>query len=154
MSTEQTSEISSSSYEDTLTIAATIGSRLRGGEVIELTSDVGGGKTAFVKGLARGAGSQDDVSSPSFTLSNQYRTDDFVIYHFDFYRLNEPGIMRSELAEIIGDEKAVVVVEWANIVEDVLPAEHVRIIIRASGEQERQFQITCPANVDYLFGNT
>src|SRR5205807_2663685 len=118
MSTEPTWQTDSTSADDTLAIAVLIGSKLKGGEVIELVSDLGGGKTTFVKGLAKGLGSQDEVHSPSFTLSNEYRAGGLKIYHFDFYRLNEPGIMRQELAEAIADLSGVMVVEWPEIVED------------------------------------
>jgi tRNA threonylcarbamoyladenosine biosynthesis protein TsaE len=145
---------STDSLEDTIGFAADIGRKLRGGEVIELVSDLGGGKTAFVRGLAQGAGSHDGVRSPSFTLSNQYRADKLTIYHFDFYRLKEPGIMRDELAELINDPEAVVVVEWADIVEDVLPTERLTASIRVTGENDREFTLTFPINMKYLFPNT
>jgi tRNA threonylcarbamoyladenosine biosynthesis protein TsaE len=127
-----------------------MGERLRGGEVIELVSDVGGGKTTFVKSLAKGFGSNDTVASPSFTLSREYRAGDKTMYHFDFYRLNDPGIVANELAEVVGDDHAVVVVEWADIVENVLPAEHVTIRIRNTGETDREFEIFHPASLAYL----
>jgi tRNA threonylcarbamoyladenosine biosynthesis protein TsaE len=123
---------------------------LRGGETIELISDLGGGKTAFVRGLVQGAGSTDRVSSPSFTLRNEYKTSKFTIYHFDFYRLTEPGIMQEELAETLADHKAVTVVEWADIVEKVLPAERLTITITATGEHSRQLAFQYPASLSYL----
>lgn len=128
-----------------------IGSRLRGGEVIELVSDLGGGKTAFVRGLARGMGSEDHVHSPSFTIGNQYRAGNLTLHHFDFHRLNDAGIMRDELAEILIDPQAVVVVEWADLVEDVLPAEHLTIHIKATGETTRQLNFAYPSSLSYLF---
>jgi tRNA threonylcarbamoyladenosine biosynthesis protein TsaE len=127
-----------------------MGERLRGGEVIELVSDVGGGKTTFVKSLAKGFGSIDNVASPSFTLSREYRAGDKIMYHFDFYRLNDPGIVANELAEVVGDSRAVVVVEWADIVEDVLPAEHLTINIKSPGDTTREFEISYPESLAYL----
>jgi tRNA threonylcarbamoyladenosine biosynthesis protein TsaE len=123
---------------------------LRGGEVIELVSDLGGGKTTFVRGLARGMGSRDTVTSPSFTLSNHYSSDRLTLYHFDFYRLGEPGIMRDELAELLHDSKSVVVVEWADIVEDVLPADRLTIRINATGDESREFECEYPETLRYL----
>ena len=127
-----------------------IGSRLRGGETIELVSDLGGGKTAFVCGLAKGMGSDDMVRSPSFTLSNQYRARALTLYHFDFYRLDEPGIMRRELAEILEDPKAVVAVEWANAVTDVLPADRLTVRIKAISDTGRQLRLSYPKKLSYL----
>lgn len=117
---------------------------------MELVSDLGGGKTTFVRGLARGMGSGDKVSSPSFTLSNEYKADKLTMYHFDFYRLNEPGIMRDELAEAVADPQAVTVVEWADIVEDVLPVGKLTIRIKTTGESERELTFEYPENLKYL----
>jgi tRNA threonylcarbamoyladenosine biosynthesis protein TsaE len=127
-----------------------IGRKLHGGEVIELVSDLGGGKTAFVRGLAEGIGSRDPVRSPSFTLSNQYKAGGLTLHHFDFYRLKEPGIMRRELAEILEDPKAVVVIEWGDIVKNVLPANRLTIHIKATGETTRQFNFSCPNSLKHL----
>lgn len=131
-------------------MASQLGSRLRGGEIIELVSDLGGGKTTFVRGLAAGAGSSDRVSSPSFTLTNQYQAGELAIYHFDFYRLSEPGIMRDELAEVLADPKAVVVVEWADIVADVLPTNTLTIYITNTGETARHYQCKYAPELAYL----
>jgi tRNA threonylcarbamoyladenosine biosynthesis protein TsaE len=132
-----------------------IGHKLLGGEVVELVSDLGGGKTAFVSGLAKGMGSKDPVRSPSFTLSSQYKAGGLTLHHFDFYRLKEPGIMRNELAEVLEDPKAVVVIEWAGIVKKVLPAKHLTVRIKATGETSRQFNFSCPDSLKYLRpGNT
>lgn len=151
MSTEQIWEIESTSLENTLNIAEQIGQRLRGGEVIELVSDLGGGKTAFVKGLAKGMGSQDVVHSPSFTISNQYKAKDLVLHHFDFYRLSEPGIIKNELAEVMTDPKAVVAVEWANILVSVIPDQHITINIKVVAEEKRKFIFNYDAKFSYLF---
>jgi tRNA threonylcarbamoyladenosine biosynthesis protein TsaE len=128
---------------------------MRGGEVIELMSDLGGGKTTFVRGLATGLGSRDAVHSPSFTLTNQYQGKQLTLYHFDFYRLQEPGILRDELAEILTDPQAVVAVEWANIVDDVLPEERLSVKIDTTSETKRQFTFSYPPELAHLLkGNT
>lgn len=127
-----------------------IGRKLRGGEVIELISDVGGGKTTFVRGLARGMGSKDVVRSPSFTIGNQYKAGRLTLHHFDFYRLQEPGIMERELAEALQDPKAVVVIEWGGIAEAVLPPGRLSIRIKPTGETSRRFSFSCPNNLKYL----
>jgi tRNA threonylcarbamoyladenosine biosynthesis protein TsaE len=151
MSTVLTWQIVSTGLDVTLELGAQIGRKLRGGEVIELVSDLGGGKTAFVRGLAQGLGSKDTVRSPSFTLSNEYHAGKLTLYHFDFYRLKEPGIMRDELAEVLHDRRAVVAVEWPEIIEEVLPAEHLTIHIKATGENSRQFDFDYPEGLQYLF---
>lgn len=109
--------------------------------MIELVSDLGGGKTTFVRGLARGIGSDDPVSSPTFTINHMYKGTEVTLYHFDFYRLVEAGVMREELAEILQDPKGVTVVEWGGIVEDVLPTRKLVITITATGEESRHYQL-------------
>lgn len=150
MNTDMTWQIDSDSLEATEALGVSLGQRLRGHEVIELTSDLGGGKTALVRGLARGMGSQDTVASPSFTISRQYQAGPLTLYHFDFYRLNDPGIMANELAELLTDPQAVIAVEWGQLIEDVLPAKRLRINITASGDNQRHFDITYPAELVYL----
>lgn len=115
-----------------------------------MVSDLGGGKTTFTKGLARGIGSDESVHSPSFTIGNQYQGSKLTLYHFDFYRLREPGIMRDELAEAVGGQDAVVAVEWGDIVEDVLPAERLTVSIRITGEGSRQLDFKYPDSLAYL----
>lgn len=133
-----------------MALAAQIGAKLRGGETIELVSDLGGGKTAFVRGLASGLGSTDRVSSPSFTLTNQYKAGKLTLHHFDFYRLSEPGILKAELAEILADEQNIVVVEWADVVGDILPIDRLRITISVTGENGRILVFQYPARLAYL----
>ena len=138
-------QTSSTGSADTERLGELLGSRLQGGEVIELLSDLGGGKTTFVKGLVRGAGSQDRVASPTFTLSRIYKSPKFEIQHFDFYRLDEPGILEGQLAEVLnGDD--VVIIEWAKIVKGVLPTARLSIEFTsaAGSPDERIITIAYP----------
>ncbi len=123
---------------------------MRGGEVIELVSDLGGGKTTFVRGLARGMGSQDPVRSPSFTLSHQYRAPKLTLHHFDFYRLEDPGIMGQALAEVLNDPESSVAIEWAESAGVALPPERLTIQIKPTGEDSRQLTFTYPKKLNYL----
>jgi tRNA threonylcarbamoyladenosine biosynthesis protein TsaE len=127
-----------------------IGERLKGGEVVELVSDLGGGKTTFVRGLAKGAGSSDHVASPTFTISKVYKTPKFEIHHFDFYRLHEAGLMEHELQDLLGDQKVVIVVEWGEVVKHVLPEERLTIEISQTGNEEREFHMTAAPSLQYL----
>ncbi|MCA9325245.1 tRNA (adenosine(37)-N6)-threonylcarbamoyltransferase complex ATPase subunit type 1 TsaE [Candidatus Saccharibacteria bacterium] len=150
MSTDMTWQINSTSSEQTEALGHKIGSRLRGGEVFELRSDLGGGKTTFVRGLASGAGSQDAAGSPSFTVSRLYKTDTLDIHHYDFYRLPEAGLMLDEISEVMADQQAVVLIEWAGAVENVLPDERVIMQIQATGENDRLLTIDLPDKYSYL----
>lgn len=143
-------QISSTSSEITEQLGRAIGARLKGGEVIELKSDLGGGKTTFTRGLVAGANSSDDVASPTFTISRVYNTPSFTIHHFDFYRLQEPGIIAHELQEIIDDITVVIVVEWGDIVADVLPADRVTIEFVQSGDDNRDITINTSNKYAYL----
>lgn len=143
-------QLQSESSEATEEIGRKIGKLLKGGEIIELISDLGGGKTTFVRGLATGAGSKDKVSSPTFTLSKEYDTNKFKIIHYDFYRLQDPGLMHYEIAEVLSDPSSVLVVEWADIINDVLPEERMKIRITAQGESVRQLDIAVTKHNKYL----
>jgi tRNA threonylcarbamoyladenosine biosynthesis protein TsaE len=134
------------SSAETERLGRLLGQNLKGGEVIELRSDLGGGKTTFVRGLAAGAGSKANVTSPTFTLSRIYKTKNFDIHHFDFYRLEDPGILRDQLAESIGSHQVTTVIEWADIVQDVLSDDYVSIEFKptANDPDERQIIISYP----------
>lgn len=132
------------SAEETEALGATVGAHLKGGEVIELTSDLGGGKTTFVRGLAAAAGSTDRVASPTFTISKVYEAPRFEIHHFDFYRLHEAGLIRHELEDVLGDPKIVTIIEWSDVVAEVLPKDTIRIAIKTTGEHDREIVIDDP----------
>lgn len=137
------------SPEETEAIAQTIGKHLRGGEIIELNSDLGGGKTTFTRGLARGAGSKDVVSSPTFTISKVYEARKFQIHHFDFYRLQEVGLIAHELEDALNQPDRVTVLEWSDTVRDVLPAERIQVTLTHKGDYDRQIDISCPDSLKY-----
>lgn len=127
---------------ETKDLATKIGASLTGGEVFQLVGDVGAGKTTFVKGLAKGLAIDDDVQSPSFTISRVYDARDGIqLAHYDFYRLNDAGIMANELAEMTHDPKTVTVIEWADIVEGVLPKDHFTISFESPTETARIISI-------------
>ena len=142
--------VKSNGAHDTEALAEKIGAQLRGGEVVELTSDLGGGKTTFTRGLARGAGSQDAVSSPTFTISKQYEARSVHIYHFDFYRLHEAGLIAHELHDALVDTKGVVVVEWSDVVAHVLPEKRLVVHIKHAGDDKRELTLDFPEELAYL----
>jgi tRNA threonylcarbamoyladenosine biosynthesis protein TsaE len=149
MNTDMTLEIASNNLNDTQAVGEAVGKNLKGGEVIELTSDLGGGKTALVRGIASGLGSTDHVASPTFTISRVYQAGGLILQHFDFYRLDDPGIMVDELAETIGDPKTIVAIEWAATVQAVLPEQRLRVHIETTGEHSRHITINAPESMHY-----
>lgn len=142
--------IETASAAETEQFGEDIGRRLKGGEIIELISDLGGGKTTLVRGLARGAGSGDHVSSPTFTVSKEYNAGDLVIHHFDFYRLDDAGLLTHEIADLFDDIKAVVVVEWGNVVQHILPDVRLRIEILQKDDTNRDIHLSRPDELAYL----
>lgn len=153
MSTEETWQTESKSSNETELLGEKIGQRLKGGETIELISDLGGGKTTFVRGLAKGIGSLDKVASPSFTIKREYYTEDLELHHFDFHRLHDAGEMQHDLAEVVNHPSKVAVVEWANIVQGVLPVKRLTITIKATGETTRSISIKYPQPLAYALGD-
>jgi tRNA threonylcarbamoyladenosine biosynthesis protein TsaE len=119
-----------------------LGTQLRGGEVIELVGDVGAGKTTFTKGLAVGLGVDEDVQSPSFTISRVYDgRDELRLAHYDFYRLLDAGIMAHDLEESVGDPATITVIEWADVVKTILPEEYLEIRFSSPTESTRVLQV-------------
>jgi tRNA threonylcarbamoyladenosine biosynthesis protein TsaE len=113
-------------------------------------ADLGGGKTTFVRGLARGLKSKDEVSSPTFTLNCIYKCKNGLeIHHFDFYRLNELGILADQLAESLNDEKVITIIEWSGIVSGVLPKKRLTIKFTPDekSSESRSIQINYPESM-------
>jgi tRNA threonylcarbamoyladenosine biosynthesis protein TsaE len=134
--------IRSASSNDTERIGELLGSLIKPPEVIELRSDLGGGKTTFTKGFARGLGSKDRVASPTFTLNKIYKSDHLEIHHFDFYRLEEPGVLSEQLEESLQNPRVVTIVEWADIVKGVLPKERIAIEFKPVADNEDERVVT------------
>jgi tRNA threonylcarbamoyladenosine biosynthesis protein TsaE len=110
--------------------------------VIELIGDVGTGKTTFVRGLAQQLGIKENVTSPSFTISKTYAAKDGkTLVHYDFYRLEDPGIMSEDLAENINNKNNIVVIEWSDSVKNLLPKDHTTINIKYNDDNSREVEI-------------
>ena len=106
--------------------------------VIELVGDVGAGKTTITKGIAKGLGITDEITSPSFMISKQYAFDGGRLVHYDFYRLDDPGIMSEDLIENISDPKTVTIVEWGDSVADLLPEGHMKFVLNLLDDGSRE----------------
>ena len=126
------------SEADMRLLGVQIARAFKGGEVIELIGDVGAGKTTLTKGIAEGLGISETVQSPSFTISRVYDApNDLRLVHYDFYRLQDAGIMADELNETIHNATTVTIIEWADIVDGVLPSDRLTISIVSPSESER-----------------
>lgn len=111
-------------------------------KVIELIGDVGAGKTTFVRGLAKGLGITKPITSPSFTISKSYALPQGGnLIHYDFYRLPNPGLMSNELAEALQNPNNIILIEWGESVEDLLPRDHTIILLNKNDDNSRTVSI-------------
>jgi tRNA threonylcarbamoyladenosine biosynthesis protein TsaE len=140
-----TGEWTSHSASETFDLGERIGKGLIGGEILLLSGPLGAGKTMFVKGLAGGLGiDAEEVTSPSFTLVNPYDAR-LRLYHIDLYRLEEGASAAHavDLDELLTDEQAVIVIEWAErLGRYPLPSSAWRITISGDGDDPRRISIS------------
>ena len=132
------------SAAETEALGERLASRLTGGEVIAYTGDLGAGKTAFTRGLARGLGITDRVTSPTFTIVNEYEGGRLPLFHFDMYRLSSSDELYDIGWEDYLARGGVCAVEWSEIVSDALEEnELIRVDIKNEcGNDDRTITIT------------
>ncbi|HHY71880.1 MAG TPA: tRNA (adenosine(37)-N6)-threonylcarbamoyltransferase complex ATPase subunit type 1 TsaE [Bacillus bacterium] len=131
---------SSQSVEQTMEFAMNLAKSLERGTVLTLEGDLGAGKTTFTKGLALGLGITRTVNSPTFTIIKEYTDGILPLYHMDVYRLEESDEDLGFDEYFHGD--GVTVVEWAQFIEDLLPAELLQINLIYVNETERKIVLT------------
>lgn len=118
-----------------------LGCLFEGGEVVTLNGDLGAGKTTLTKSIARGLGIEEHITSPTFTIVNEYEGR-LKLYHFDVYRLESPDEMYDLGYEEYFYSDGVSVVEWAEIVYQTLPEEKLEIYIyRGEGDEQRTIKL-------------
>lgn len=125
---------------DTEALGARLAASLHGGAVIAMYGELGAGKTAFVRGLARGLGLTARVSSPTFTIVNEYPGERELI-HFDMYRLSGADELFDIGWEDYLSRGAVCAVEWSENVEDAFYGDEIRVRIEKLSETERRIRI-------------
>lgn len=119
-------KIVSSNLNDTLSFGKKLASKLSNGDLVVLSGELGSGKTKLTEGILSYFNLENEISSPTFTIVNEYIKNDINIYHFDVYRLEDS----SEFYEIGGDEyfdKGICLVEWGEIIQDALPKDYIHI---------------------------
>lgn len=133
----------STSYEQTRAIAEEFAKKLVPGDIVTLDGDLGAGKTAFTGGLAIGLGIDRYVTSPTFTIVNEYHGGKIPLYHFDVYRLGSMDDLYDIGWEEYANGSAVCVVEWADLVREGLepPYYEVRIIKKGTTDDSREISI-------------
>lgn len=117
-----------------------LGGRAKAGMIFTLDGDLGAGKTLFTKGFAQGLGISEVVNSPTFTIVQEYESGRLPLYHFDVYRISDPW----EMVEIGFDDyvsgEGVCLIEWAKLIEELLPADCVRICIEREFDKGEDFR--------------
>jgi tRNA threonylcarbamoyladenosine biosynthesis protein TsaE len=138
-------EFESNAPEETFALGEKLGENLRGGEVILLSGWLGAGKTLLTKGILSGLDFDvDEVTSPSFTLVNLYKTEKFDVYHIDLWRIDETAdaAFAVGLDEILEDETAIVIVEWSERLKKKSFSEKtLNVKIEGDGEEARKISI-------------
>ena len=127
------------SYEDTQKIASEIANTLKGDEFIAMYGDLGAGKTAFVQGLAKALGITAHITSPTFTIVNEYEGR-VPLYHFDVYRISDPDEMYEIGYEEYVDGDGICIVEWAELIEDLFPPVYYKITIFKDTEKDFNYR--------------
>ena len=133
------------SEADLISFGQKLGEKLDAPAVIELIGDVGSGKTTLTRGIARGLGVKEPISSPSFTISKHYayakNKHEYNLVQYDFYRLPDPGLMAEDLAESLSDQNTITIIEWADTVADLLPEKRLTIKISLNDDGSRSIEM-------------
>ncbi len=136
----RTIRIVSDSEEETKAVGKWIGGLVRTGDIVCLEGDLGTGKTKLTKGIAEALGIDEMITSPTFTIVNEY-VGAKMLYHFDVYRVNDP----EELYDIGFEEyiynRAVVVIEWADLIKEMIPLENIWIRIKKKPDERNNTRI-------------
>ena len=127
--------IESFSAEDTAALGERIGQLAKPGEVYTLIGDLGVGKTVFTQGLAKGLGITEPVNSPTFTIVQVYEEGRLPFYHFDVYRIGDVEEMDEIGYEDYIYGQGVCLIEWANLIEEILPERYIRVTIEKDLEK-------------------
>ena len=127
--------IESNSAEETFALGQKIGERVKPGTIISLTGDLGVGKTVFTQGLAKGLGITEPVNSPTFTIVQVYESGRLPFYHFDVYRIGDIEEMDEIGYEDYFYGSGVTMIEWANLIEEILPQDYQEVQIEKDLEK-------------------
>lgn len=121
--------------EDTYRIGKELGQQAVSGQVYCIYGDLGVGKTVFAQGFADGLGIRDVVNSPTFTIVKEYEGGRLKLYHFDVYRIGDVDEMEEIGYQDMIDGDGVCLIEWANLIEEILPPNYIQITIEKNAER-------------------
>ena len=135
-------EIITNNIEETYNFARNFLGEIKPPCVITLRGDLGAGKTAFTKALAQAMGIKSVVTSPTFTLMNEYDEGIYPLYHFDMYRIEHPeDVYELGFYDYFNSSDAIIVCEWPDVIDNILPKKGYNITIEKLGENSRKFII-------------
>ena len=137
-------ELFTNAPEQTFALAKAMGEQCRRGEVYCLNGDLGAGKTLFAQGFGTGLGVTDPINSPTFTIVQVYEEGRMPLYHFDVYRIADPEEMYEVGFEEYVEGQGVCLIEWSDLIEDILPEHRIDIRIErvpGGSEEERRLRI-------------
>lgn len=129
------------SAEETIEFAKEIGSRLKKGDIVAYTGGLGAGKTTFTRGLAMGLGMDDNVTSPTFSLVNEYHSMDISLYHFDMYRIMGADDLETTGFYDYSTDDSVFAIEWSENISEELPDNAVIINIERIDDNTRRITV-------------
>ncbi|MBO4292284.1 MAG: tRNA (adenosine(37)-N6)-threonylcarbamoyltransferase complex ATPase subunit type 1 TsaE [Lachnospiraceae bacterium] len=150
MKEKETYVTETNSAEETFLLGEKIGREAKPGEVYTLIGDLGVGKTVFTQGVAKGLGITEPVSSPTFTILQSYEEGRMPFYHFDVYRIADVDEMEEIGYEDCFYGQGICLIEWANLIEEILPEEYIRILIEKDLEKGFDYR---KITVEYRKGN-
>ena len=131
----KTYTFTSHSSDETMDFATKLASKLNIGDVVVLSGELGAGKTKFTEGFLKFFGLDNEISSPTFNIVNEYKKDDIKIYHFDVYRLEDV----SEFYAIGGEEyfsSGICIIEWGELIKEALPNDYIKISFKKDNSNE------------------
>jgi tRNA threonylcarbamoyladenosine biosynthesis protein TsaE len=137
-------EITTNSAEDTVAFGRTLADLLAPPKLVLLRGDLGAGKTTLVKGIAAafGAASEEDVTSPTFTLIHEYRGPKANLYHIDLYRIDTPRELDTLALDDLRSENSILLIEWGEKFPGLLRERDVEISLEREGENRRRIRLT------------
>ena len=143
--------IKSNNTSETLRLGKSLSKLLTKGDIVVLSGELGSGKTKFVEGFLQNYGLENEISSPTFNIVNEYSSSGTSIYHFDVYRLEDSD----EFYAIGGEEyfeKGICLIEWGELISDVLPKDYIHITIHKDSidENSRIFEFKTEDNSKYI----
>ncbi len=144
-------KITTHSTEETIALGRKIGEMLKGGDVVAFEGDLGAGKTTITRGICLGLGLPDNVTSPTFSLVNEYRGDKISLAHFDMYRIQSPeDLLLTGFYDYI-EEGCVAAVEWSENIKNALPEGTIIVRLERLDDNTRTIEIFGDERFDFTW---